>query len=399
MKLIKNAESWQFTRILIALVLCQLGLHATMHGMRVAVPLQALSQGYSPMVVGILVSMFAVVPALLAIAFGRYADRVGYHLPVKIAASLSLIAGASLALSDSFFALCIGAACSGAGSGFGMIAIQRTASKMATSSASRLKIFSWVALAPSSAGLLGPLLAGVMIDHYGYREAFAILGCLPIMTLLLSYLVPREKIEQQDASANAPPKRIMDLLGLLQVRRLLFINWAVVASWDVHGFVVPILGHEQGFSATAIGGIFAAFGMASIVVRVIIPLFLSSISPRNLMVGAVMLAAASLLIYPFLHVAWAMSVCAFAFGIALGSAQPSILATLHEVTPGERHGEALAMRSTFTQGSMLVMPLMYGAVGASLGAGMLLWVMSAALGVGAWQVNRLFKGIDSTNKA
>nr|WP_279538455.1 MFS transporter [Pseudomaricurvus alcaniphilus] len=373
-----------------ALVLCQVGLHACMHGMRVAVPLQALALGYSAMTVGVLVAMFAIVPALLSIAFGRFTDRAGYHAPVRLAAGLSITAGVSLALSESLFALCLGAACSGAGSGFGMIAIQRTASKMATSGASRLQVFSWIALAPSAAGLLGPLLGGSLIDIYGYRYAFAALGSLPLLTLLLSQLVPRETSGGSGDRKAAPRGRILDLLAQGPMRRLLFINWVVVASWDAHGFVIPILGHERGFSATAVGGVFAAFGAASIVVRLLIPLLSRWLSARLLMQGSVALAALAFAIYPLLPSAGAMAMCAFAFGLALGAVQPSILTTLHDVTPGDRHGEALALRSTFTQSSMLVMPLLFGAVGASLGAGVLLWVMAALLGAGSWQVQRLF---------
>tara|TARA_R110002110_G_C13470525_1_gene720953 strand:+ start:67196 stop:68419 length:1224 start_codon:yes stop_codon:yes gene_type:complete len=380
-----------FGSTLVALVLCQLGLHACMHGMRVAIPLQALSAGYSAMAVGILVAMFAIVPALLSIAFGRYTDRTGYHTPVRLAAGLSIIAGISLTVSDSLFALCLGAACSGAGSGFGMIVIQRTASRMANSASTRLQAFSWIALAPSAAGLLGPLLGGSLIDLYGYRYAFAALGSLPLITLLVSFRVPRQAACDAAVQSTAQRGRIRDLLGDTSMRRLLFINWVVVASWDAHGFIVPILGHERGFSATAVGGIFAAFGAASIVIRLVIPVVSKWLSSRMLMTGSVALAAVAFAIYPLLQSAWAMAMCAFAFGLALGSVQPAILATLHDITPDDRHGESLALRSTFSQSSMLVMPLVFGAVGTSLGAGVLLWMMSGFLGAGSWQVQRLFR--------
>jgi len=387
---LSNLSRREHIVVLATLVVCQIGLHINMHGMRVAIPLEALAKGYSAFMVGFLVAMFAIVPALLAIAFGRFTDRCGYHLPVRLAAALSLVAGLCLAMSDSLLALCIGAACSGAGSGFGMIAIQRTASKMASSAATRLQIFSWIAIAPSLAGLIGPLLAGVMIDQFGYRQAFAILAIPPLVTLFLSQRVPREELKKPLANGSAQPRRVADILRILPVRRLLFINWAVVASWDVHGFVVPILGHKRGFSATEVGAIFAAFGLASIVVRLLLPLFVSRLSRKYLLLASLGLAALSLFIYPFLELAWMISICAFSFGVALGSVQPAILATLHEVTPSERHGETLAVRSMFTQGSMLAMPLLYGAVGASLGAALLLWGMVAALSAASWQVIRLY---------
>jgi hypothetical protein len=47
------------------------------------------------------------------------------------------------------------------------------------------------------------------------------------------------------------------------MRRLLMVNWLLASCWDVHTFVVPVLGHERGFSASAIGSILGAFAVAA----------------------------------------------------------------------------------------------------------------------------------------
>jgi hypothetical protein len=38
----------------------------------------------------------------------------------------------------------------------------------------------------------------------------------------------------------------------------LLLNWALSSCWDVHTFVVPILGHERGLPASVIGSILGA---------------------------------------------------------------------------------------------------------------------------------------------
>ena len=78
----------RFTEIL-ALLACQVGLHANMQSMRVATPLDVLAQGYGELEVGVLISFFGLAPALLAIPAGRMADHHGYHSPVRIAAGMS----------------------------------------------------------------------------------------------------------------------------------------------------------------------------------------------------------------------------------------------------------------------------------------------------------------------
>ena len=94
-------------------------------------------------------------------------------------------------------------------------------------------------------------------------------------------------------------------------------------------------------------------------------------------------------IYPFVHSAWLMACCASLLGLALGAVQPMVMSTLHHITPHERHGEAIAFRSMALNGSSTVMPLLFGAFGAALGAASLFWMMGLAVGAGSWQARRI----------
>jgi len=88
------------------------------------------------------------------------------------------------------------------------------------------------------------------------------------------------------------------------------------------------------------------------------------------------------LVYPLVRSAWAMGVCAVVLGFALGAVQPMIMATLHQIIPPDRHGEAIALRSMAINLSSATMPLAFGLGGAALGAGALFWVMGVAVGAG-----------------
>lgn len=374
---------------LVALVACQIGLHACTQGARMAAPLQALEHGQGAWTVGLLLALFALLPALLAIPAGRMADRHGYHRPVRVAGSLSLCGALVAAGSGSTAALCIAAALCGAGSGFGMIAMQRTAGRMSRDGAHRMRIFSWVALAPAVANLLGPLLAGVLIDGFGFRAAFAALALLPAGTLLLSRVVPHESPAGPPATAARRPPA-WNLLREPAFRRLLAINWMVSTSWDVFGFALPIVGHQRGLSGSAIGGVLAAYAIASMAVRLLIPLVAHRLSRRLTMVGALLATAVVFAVFPVLPSTWAMIAAAALLGLALGAIQPAILASVHDVAPADRQGEALALRSMSVHLSMATMPLVFGGAGAAIGATALFWVMAATLcagGLRAWRIH------------
>lgn len=371
-----------------AMVACQVGLHACVQGVRLAAPLDVLRLGYSAWSVGLVMTMFALFPALLALPAGRLADRRGYHLPVRIAAVCSLGGTLLAAALQNLFTLCAAAALCGAGSGFGMIAIQRSASRLARSDSERLRVFSWIALAPALAGLFGPMLAGLLIDHAGFSAAFLALALLPAATLLAAQAVPREA----PRPAPAPGVRktsAWDLLRLPSLRRLLFVSWVVSLSWDVHGFALPLLGVERGLNASTLGLVLAAYAAASMTVRLLMPLVAGRLSRRALLCGALLLTCAVFATYPLFRSSWAMAACAAILGIGLGLVQPAILATLHEVTPPERQGEGLALRSMTLHASMAVMPLLFGAIGAGIGAAALFWLMSAALGLGSLQARTI----------
>ena len=62
-----------------------------------------------------------------------------------------------------------------------------------------------------------------------------------------------------------------------------------------------------------------------------------------------------------------MALCAVLLGLALGSVQPMIMSKLHQITPEQRHGESLALRSMAINLSSSLMPLLFGAAGGLLG--------------------------------
>jgi len=375
-------------RPLVAIIVGQVCLHACMTGVRLAAPLQALRAGHSALAVGVLLALFAAAPVATALAAGRLADRRGYHKPVRIAVALAFGGGLVAALSQHYLALCLAGLLAGAGANVGMIAIQRTAGRLAGNATERMRVFSWLGLAPALANVVGPVMAGAMIDLAGFRAAFAALMLLPLATLWWARAVPVEA-PRAPVAASAERRTAWGLLRSPALRQLLFVNWLLSASWDVHSFVVPILGVQRGLSASAIGAILGVFAFSVAAVRLLVPLLAHRLREAQVLAGAMLCTAAVFAVYPFVHTAFPMALCALLLGLALGSVQPMIMSTLHHITPGDRHGEAIALRSMTINFASTVMPLLFGLAGATLGAGTLFWLMGAAVAAGSWPARRL----------
>lgn len=379
-------------RALVALIVGQLGVHSTMAGVRLAAALQLLREGYGPWSVGLLLALFAAAPVLLAMPAGRLADRHGYHRPVRLAAALA-IGGALVAVASTFVAggwhfalLCLAAAATGTGANTGMLAIQRTAGLVARDATERVRIFSWMGIAPSFANVVGPVAVGFVIDGFGFAVAYALMAALPLATLVSARRVPHIAPPR---AARVPGRRAWDLLRAPGLGRLLAVNWLLSMCWDVHLFAVPVLGHDRGFAAGTIGLVLGTFTLSVTLVRLVIPALAHRLDELRVLRGAMVGTALVFAVYPLAPNPWAMGLCAALLGVTLGSVQPMVMTMLHHLTPDQRHGEALALRSVAINTSSTLMPLVFGATGALAGAALLFWAVGGAVGAGSWVARRL----------
>jgi MFS family permease len=381
---------------LFRLISGQIFLHACMTGMRLATPLLALQQGYSAMAVGVLLALFSVTQVFMAIPAGKFTDRHGLKKPVRLSVLIAC-AGAGLAVVWPIFpVLCIGALTTGGATGITVIALQRHVGRMASDANQLKETFSWLAIGPAVSNFMGPFFAGVLIDHAGampadeggFRSAFIMLTLMPLVAWFWI-----RKVKEQPVAPVLPEhanNRVWDLLKDPMMRRLLLVNWLLSSCWDVHTFVVPVLGHERGLSASVVGSILGSFAVASAVIRVVLPWIARRLQEYRLLSGAMVCASLIFAAYPFFDSAMAMAICSICLGVVLGVVQPMIMSTLHQITPQHRQGEALGLRIMTVNASSVVMPLMFGAAGAVAGVSVVFWVVGACVATGTPQAWRLW---------
>lgn len=381
------------------LIIGHICLHACMAGTRMAAPLLALREGHGPLAVGVLMALFALTQVFLALPAGRYADRHGLKRP---AAWSVLVAstGAGLAAAFPVFPLlCLAALMTGGATGAMSIALQRHVGRAARDATELKQVFSWISIGPAVSNFLGPLTAGLLIDHAGqliggqagdlsgYRMAFLLMALLPLTTWWWVRGTP--ELLGATVSQHGGSRRAWDLLREPMMRRLLLVNWFLSSCWDVHTFVLPVLGHERGYSASVIGTLIGLFALAATLVRFCMPWLAAHLREWIVITVAMLLTAGLFGIYPFMPSAWSMGVCSVLLGLVLGSVQPMIMSTLHQITPSDRHGEALGLRLMSLNGSSVLMPMLFGTLGTVVGVSVVFWVVGAVVGLGArsaWQL-------------
>ena len=356
----------------------QVCIHGAMTGMRMAVPLLLLSQNSHQSMIGVVLALFALAQVLLLLPAGRFADRHGLKLPITLCVAASTAGLWLSSLWPGLLVLCVAAPLCGAAAGVANLSIQRHLGRAAHSPQEIRRRFSWLAIAPASAHFVGPILTGVALDLGGFRVAFALLGALPLVAWLL-VRPTREVLDTEHETRERRPA--WELLQGPMVRRLLFMNWLMSMSWDLHAFLVPVLGHERDLPASVIGTIVGSFAVGAALVRLAMPVLGSRLREWVLITGACGTTAALLAVYPFAHSALAMGACSLLLGMAHGSVQPMVTTMLHHVTPRHRHGEAIAMRLVTVNASMVAVPPLLGLVSASLGVSVMFWGLGTLLGL------------------
>jgi MFS family permease len=365
-------------RTLLALILLGIANHAVLSASRVIVSLDALAMGASPLTVGVLMSLYALLPALLSVTAGRVSDRIGTRGPMRAGSALIAIGAILPVAFPGFPALFASAPLVGLGFMVFQLAAQTATGEMGGLK-ERARNFTLLSLGYSVSGFIGPLVAGFAIDHFGFRPAFALVALVPLIPIAVlanrRFALPA----RTPHVATAHPGGVLALLRHRTLRRVFAVNALLSAGWDLHSVFVPIYGERIGLSASQIGLVLSSFAAATFAVRFAMGAIARRMTEHQVLTGALLLAGAVYLVYPLSTNVLGLLALSFVLGLGLGSGQPMVLSLLHTHAPPGRVGEAAGVRLSLVNTMAVGVPLALGAVGTSIGIGPVFWSVGTCL--------------------
>ena len=347
--------------------------------MRVCLSLAAIDAGAEPLIIGGLLSVYALVPTILSLVGGRWIDRIGVRWPLFVGTALMVLGGLVAYVTSDLRMLFVTSALVGSGFLFSQLVMQKMVGDLGKTSEERRKAFGILAIGYSISGVVGPSASGVLYDRIGSQETFLALAGLSLFVMLLLFL--RRGHLPGPAAEMPVQRRFTDLLKTPELRRLYLAVGLISSAWDVHQFVVPIYGRSIGLSATDVGFVLGAFGMATLVVRLILPL-LSSLTEWRAIFIAQVVAAIVYVFYPMFDSFEVLVGLSFTLGLGLGISQPMVLSLMHRVTPPGRIGEAAGLRLMIVNGTQTLLPSVFGVLGSAFGVGLLFWTVGSMVGLG-----------------
>lgn len=355
-------------------------------GVRVTTALAALHAGLSPALIGPMIALFALMPMLVGVRLGRLIDRVGVRQPLTAGALLASLGAAVCAVSPHPLVLAAMALVVGLSHVAFSLGTQHAAGELGGPTR-RAANFNLLTMAFSVSGLLGPPLAGFVIDHQGHRAAFATLSLLALGVTLACRLFPFERhLSPGGHTPNRPGpgtpspggaqgwRASLELLGDLRFRQLLFALLVVSAAWEAFQFLIPLHAHAIGLSAGSVGLAIASFSAGSLTIRLLMSRLLPWLSPTQWLLLALALCVLGYALLPFSSVLPMMMAMSFLLGIGPGIGLPLTLASLHAASPAGRVGEAAGLRVMLQSFQQIVLPVIVGLLAALLGVRPLFWL-------------------------
>ncbi|MFB3881978.1 MAG: MFS transporter [Armatimonadota bacterium] len=253
-------------------------------------------------------------------------------------------------------------------------------------------------MAVFTGGSIGPLVGGVLAEHYGFRIPFAVTGGLLLLGGILVHFWATERFTPPDPRerAAATPLRVLlrnrSVLGLLAVFFMLNISTSFVGP-IFPLFVEQIVGGAQE-AASATGLLLGVTGIASAVSAVLVGRLSDRVGHRAMLVTCT--ALTGILVTPHF---WAQTMgqlvaLRIAFGFAAGGMMPAMNAIVANVVPRSNIGQAYGFTATASALGFAVGPTIGGLAAAAVGYRWPFIVMGALMLVVALAQRRWIGGAE-----
>jgi MFS family permease len=370
-------------------VLNQIGLK----GSKMLVALYALELHANPFTIGLLISMYAIFPLVLAVYAGRYSDRVGMRRPLVLG-SIGLCCSLLIpAMFPMLAALFVSAALVGTANIFFHVASHNLIGALGAPEA-RTANFGTFSLGSAVSGMIGPMLVGVMVDRAGYTPTCYVLAAIALVPALLLLcrhgFIPAPRPHKSAAASGG----VADLLRIPRLRNTLLTSGVILTGIDLFNFYMPIHGRSIGLSASVIGVVVGMQAAAAFVVRLWMPWMSRKYGEMRVLTWSLLMAGVTFLLFPAFRDPLVLAAISFLLGLGLGCGQPlSIILTYNHSPPG-RSGEALGMRLTVNKFTQIMVPLVFGSLGSAFGIFPIFWTSAVLLLCGGANNARHERNVD-----
>jgi MFS family permease len=343
---------------------------ASVTGWHIILPLLALyagSLGASPVQVGLLVSVMTGIASFLCLFLGTLADTLGAGRLARVSALAFAGALVVVIAGRDLWVLAVGLAALGI-SNIALVIATESHVASATALGDRVRAFSILAAWSSAGTLIGPVLGGTIALRWGFSAAFGTALLISMASVAASWTI-HERRGRAMRSLNflAGYRDAGKVLRDRTIALILTLSFAAMFSYSLRQSFYPVHLKQVGFTTATIGTAMAILGLATLVVRPVLPSLLAWLGPVRVMALAFCLMVAGLAATPSVATFWPVVGALSLLGVAMGLLGPLSTILIAERVRDGTYGQAISLRVMSLQAAQLVSPTATGFVVSGFG--------------------------------
>ncbi|WP_104165623.1 MFS transporter [Arthrobacter sp. SX1312] len=178
---------------------------------------------------GLAFSMYLTASLLGTVVAGSWCDRKGPRPALAVGLGLMVLGLLAAGAAPAFWLVTVGRAISGLGGGFMIVAVYVVIGRSFPEKA-RPVVFGWLAAAWVLPALIGPVVAGFVTEHLGWRWVF--LGVVPIVLAAVVIVWPKTRNLGPVEAPDAGSAKARTLRGLALASGVFAAQWSLVHLAD-----------------------------------------------------------------------------------------------------------------------------------------------------------------------
>lgn len=340
--------------------------------------------GASTLTIGLLVTLRAVAPLLIALPSGQLIDTIGpsrmltYGM-IALIASLTVTAIAADVTMLVLSQILLGAS----------IVICASSLQVLVSAgdpASRNEAINRYSMWMSAGSVIGPVLGGLVVSAFGdslagHRAAFAVSAVAGAAFLVLLLIVGRSVAVPARGDGAPRARDVFSVAGIVDSYRWGFgltshrsVQFGLSATFIImymqsfYSSFLPLLLDHLGYTTMAIAIVLAAHGLASVASRFVLGWVMKRVSLTTILTTAGFVASTCMLLTPFAGpYAAAVLIVVSIMGAAVGLNLPVSLMIMVDAVGENERGKLMSLRLLVNRFAQILSPAMFGAVGGAFG--------------------------------
>ncbi len=347
---------------------------ASIYVMRPMITYRAIENGASSFEIGLIASIYALLPLIVAVPMGRWVGRLG-EIPLLVVGSVSFIAlGISFAFLNDVIAIAIATAVAGVAHLANVAASQ---AMVASRSPVELQDhnFGYFSFSTSLGHTFGPIIGGFIAGSSGVlpessSSAFVFAAILAAVSLI-PFVIYRGLHEvkskaEREAAGSIKARAVMRRPG---IKPAIWTSLAVASTNDVLVVILPLVGTEYGISPVVIGAILSIRSGAAMISRFFLGRSTSRFGSARVMNYSIFISAILLFASVYATSALALGAAMSVIGFLLGMGQPLTMSIVSRKTPIEERAMAISIRLFGNRFGQFLVPIGAGALAAPFGSG------------------------------